>query len=205
MKKSRIAIALSCAIAAALGSTPAVAGLSPFLGQIGWVPYTRGAPQGWMPCDGRLLDIPSYDALFALLGTTYGGDGQDTFALPDVRGRVVIGAGQGALLSNRMLGETGGEAKHTLTVNELPAHSHSVAAVDTSGTNTSPAFGRLAPSALPIAQSATANAFSSADATTTLAVDTLGTAGSDQPHDNMQPYLTLQCIIAVEGIFPSQN
>jgi microcystin-dependent protein len=156
------------------------------------------APQGWHDCDGSLLPISENTALFALIGTTYGGDGQTTFALPDLRGRAAIGVGQGPGLSSYVLGETGGQENVTLTVNQLPSHAHTLQATSALGSSASPAT--LAPSASPDgigAYASTPNA--------TMNASTLEGAGGGQPHENMKPFLAVRYIICVSGIFPSRN
>ena len=108
-----------------LAAAPRAVAQEPLLGEIKWVPYNF-TPKGWAECDGQLLPISQNTALFSLLGTTYGGDGRTTFALPDLRGRVSVHVGQGLGLSNRQLGEIGGEETHTMTIAEMPSHDHGV-------------------------------------------------------------------------------
>jgi microcystin-dependent protein len=136
--------------------------------------------------------------LFSLLGTTYGGDGRITFALPDLRGRVPVGFGQGTGLTTRDLGQTGGAEQVALTVDQMPAHSHTANASSASADSTSPA-GNL------LAVSKSKEIYSTAGASATLNPAAIGSAGGGQPHENMPPFLTLNCIIALEGIFPAQN
>jgi microcystin-dependent protein len=156
------------------------------------------APNGWALCDGSLLSINNNQALFALLGTMYGGDGQTTFALPDLRGRVPIDAGQGAGLTYRNVGDMGGEETHTLIISEIPTHSHSIAADSSVGTSDRPANGLPARNAAGVPQYGTGQ-------NTTLKSNTIGTTGGSNPHNNMQPYTTVNFIIALQGIFPSRN
>ena len=155
------------------------------------------APNGWALCNGQLLPISQNTALFSLLGTAYGGDGQSTFALPDLRGRVPIQPGQGQGLSNRNRGEAGGVEAHALTAPEIPAHTHSVGGSAANGASDSPAGHVLArmPAAVP-------QYGSSAD--TDLSADAVEFSGGGQPHPNMQPYLTVTYIIARQGVFPSR-
>jgi len=161
----------------------------PFLSEIRIMSFNF-APKGWALANGQLLPINQNQALFALLGTTYGGNGQTTFALPDLRGRVPMHAGSG-----HTLGERAGQEAHTLTPAELPAHTHLVKVVN-SNANAAPAGNVLA----------AANAlYQPAPPNTTLAPNTIGNAGGSQPHNNQQPYLTLSFTIALSGIFPSQN
>lgn len=168
-----------------------------YLGEIRLVSFSF-APKGWASCNGQLLNISQNSALFSLLGTTYGGDGTTTFALPDMRGRMAIGAGQGSGLSNRALGESGGEETHTLTVNELPSHSHSLSADSTVGTSATPKGSYMAKNAAGIpSYGSNPNANMNSGA--------IGTTGGSQGFNVMQPYLTLHYIIALQGIFPSPN
>lgn len=156
------------------------------------------APRGWAFCQGQLLSIAQNTALFSLLGTTYGGNGQTTFALPDLRGRLPMQPGQGPGLSPRTLGEQGGSETVTLLSNQMPAHNHMV--------NASSAHGEVeTPSGTFLAADSTAtvlNYGSSAD--TTMNPAAIGAAGGSQPHDNMSPFTCVNFIIATEGIYPSR-
>jgi microcystin-dependent protein len=154
------------------------------------------APAGWRFCEGQLLPISENETLFQLIGTTYGGDGQSTFALPDLRGRLPIHQGQGTGLSNRVLAETGGAEEITLTVQQIPAHSHSMQASMNIATQSSPANNVLA-------QSTLAQMYVADVADTTLAPTSIGATGGSQPHTNFQPYLCVDFIISLFGIFPS--
>ncbi len=170
---------------------------TPFLGQIEMFAGTF-APNGWMFCEGQILPISEYSPLFSLIGTTYGGDGQQTFALPDLRGRVIISAGQGQGLSNYLIGETGGMETVTLTQDQLPPHSHALLADSLSGSSDSPT-GLLpadAPDGVPSFGSNPVGVMRSG---------ALSSTGGNQPHNNVKPYLAIRYIIAVNGIFPSQN
>lgn len=154
------------------------------------------APAGWMFCEGQLLPISEYETLFNLIGTTYGGDGQSTFALPDLRGRLPIHFGNGFTLA-----ETGGVETVTLTVSQIPAHSHPVLAATTGQ--------QLAPDANSTPAQPTGNqggmkTFNAAGANVTLNGQIGGTGGS-QPHNNFQPYLCVDFILSLFGIFPSQT
>lgn len=148
------------------------------------------APAGWMFCEGQLLPISENETLFQLIGTTYGGDGQSTFALPDLRGRLPIHQGNGFILA-----ETGGAEEITLTVNQIPAHSHPLLATTAIATETSPA-GNVP------AQSAAADLYVEDTPNVSLA-PTVGSVGGSQPHTNYQPYLCVDFIISLFGIFPS--
>jgi microcystin-dependent protein len=168
----------------------------PFLGEIMLVPYNF-APRGWAFCAGQILPIAQNTALFSLLGTTYGGNGQTTFALPDLRGRCAISSGQGPGLANYALGQVGGTENVTLIVNQLPPHPHTVAAVDDDAGSITPT------NALPA--NITAKGYSKAAGNTSMSPTMIGGGGGNQPHPNLQPYLTLNYCIALEGIFPSRN
>lgn len=160
------------------------------------------APRGWALCDGQLLSISQNTALFSIIGTTYGGDGQTTFALPDLRGRVPVHAGHGPGLTNKNLGQKGGEETVTLTVNEIPSHSHTAQlfADSTVATTDKPE------SALPARNAASTPQYG-AIPNTRLSNSSISVynTGGNQPHPNMQPYLTVNFIIALQGIFPPRN
>jgi microcystin-dependent protein len=160
-----------------------------------WVPYNF-APKGWAFCNGQILPIAQNTALFSLLGTTYGGNGTSNFALPDMQGRVQINAGQGAGLSNYDLGQSGGEETHTLLESEMPMHTHQIQVDANVATQTTPSGNILA-------QSATGKLYGNT-ATATMAPGALVPQGSGLPHNNMMPYTTLNCIIALQGIFPAR-
>ncbi|SFS46443.1 phage tail protein [Sphingobacterium wenxiniae] len=161
-------------------------------------------PRGWAACDGQLLPISQNTALFALLGTTYGGDGKSTFALPDMRGRVPMHPGQGPGLSYHDLGETGGSKTVTLLESEIPQHSHPIKNISY------PVAGEAAtasPVQAYLAEVAGENLYSSTSANGTardLMVFDLP-VGGDLPHNNMQPYLTLNFCIALQGVFPPRG
>lgn len=181
--------------------------MDPFIGQIMETGFNF-APPGWAFCDGSLLPISEYDALFALIGTTYGGDGQTTFALPDLRGRSALHAGQGPGLPSNSVGQTGGAPTTTLNVNNLPPHNHTIQASSAAGTqsnpaNAFPANANVIPErgADPIG----VNAYASLNPNTGMNPNMVGNAGGGQPIDNMPPYLAVNYIIALFGIFPSQS
>jgi len=163
----------------------------PFIGEIRMF-GGNFAPQGWMFCDGSILAIAENDALFALIGTTYGGDGQTTFALPDLRSRVPMHQGNG-----HTLGEMSGSETITLTVNQLPSHSH-VPQASNAGGATSPAGNVWANSAA--LQFAPSNS-----SLQPMNQGVMGTAGGSQPHDNMLPFQAVSFIISLFGVFPSQG
>jgi microcystin-dependent protein len=174
---------------------------NPYVGEIRLVGFNF-APQGWIPCDGRLLAISEYDVLFTLLGTTYGGDGQTTFAVPDMRGRLPIHQGQGPGLSNYVIGQMSGVESVTLTGNQIPAHTHQAYAT-TAAANT----GTPGPTVLPGAVSGQTMYVTdtSGGVPFTLAPQSTTAAGGSQPHENCMPTLTVNFCIAAFGIFPSQN
>lgn len=162
----------------------------PFLSEIRMMSFVF-APRGWALCNGQLLPINQNQALFSLLGTTFGGDGRVNFALPDLRGRVPIHVGSG-----HTLGERGGEQAHTLNIAELPTHTHLVNASSADGNSPSPTnnlFGSYS------------NGYAAAASLTSLLPETITNTGGSQTHLNMQPFLTINFCIALQGIFPSPN
>jgi len=169
----------------------------PFIGEI-MIFAGNFAPRGWAFCEGQLLPIAQNTALFSLLGTTYGGNGQTTFALPDLRGRAPIHPGQGPGLPNYVLGEVAGEPTHTLIATEMPMHTHAARADSANGTSDTPTG--LVPSRNP----AGIPAYGSGTAAT-LAPTAIDIAGGSQPHNNMPPYLAINYCICLEGIFPSRS
>ena len=178
---------------------------TPFIGEIRLFGFNF-APRGWAFCQGQLLSIAQNTALFSLLGTTYGGNGQTTFGLPDLRGRVPVGQGQGPGLPTVTLGEQSGEVNHTLIATEMPAHNHTattqINASGSAGNSTNPS-GNF-PAVSTTRDSVYANA-SGATMNASAGQTTIGNAGGSQPHNNMQPYLGLNFSIALQGIFPSRN
>jgi microcystin-dependent protein len=170
-----------------------------FLAEIRVFPFNF-APTGWATCDGQLLPISQNTALFALLGTTYGGDGKSTFALPDLQGSAPMHPGQGQGLSMHYLGEVGGSQSLTLIDSEIPVHTHTMQANGGAGDLQGPAPERaLAKSTGGLAYQSTTNANLA-----TMAPQTLSPAGGSLPHNNMQPYLTMTFCIALQGIFPQR-
>jgi microcystin-dependent protein len=157
------------------------------------VPYNF-APKGWALCNGQLLPINQNQALFALLGTTYGGNGQTTFALPDLRGRVPISSGQGPGLESYNLGQAGGTERVAITAGQMPAHNHALNVHSGKSLQTS-AIGNLL---------ANGSVYTNEPANGVANYGAVGNAGSGQAHENRQPYLTLNWIIALQGVFPSQ-
>lgn len=160
------------------------------------------APRGWAFCQGQILSIAQNTALFALLGTTYGGNGQTTFSLPDLRGRIPVGTGSGPAMPPVDLGEMAGEPTHTLISTELPQHNHLLHVNDNiTGMVPTAAGGFLNGKT----ESAESTSTSVLEANVTLNPAALGQAGGNQPHNNMQPYEGMNYIICMEGIFPSRN
>jgi microcystin-dependent protein len=169
----------------------------PFVAEIRIFPFNF-APKGWAFCDGQLLPISQNTALFSLLGTVYGGDGKSNFALPDLKGRAAMHRGQGAGLSPRSLGETSGSDTITLLQSEMPAHTHGMLAA------VNPALVKVPSPDVALARSRSANAYQSNSSANLvqLAPQTLSPAGGSLPHNNMQPYLTLNFNIAMQGVYP---
>jgi microcystin-dependent protein len=174
----------------------------PFLGQI-MIFGGNFAPRGWAFCNGQLLSIAQNSALFSLLGTTYGGDGVTTFGLPDLRGRVPMHWGQGPGLTNRVLGESSGSETVTLLSTQIPAHNHLMQASTTDANQASPANNICAP--VLDSQGAAGFEFSNAAPNATMNPAAIAASGGSQPHENLQPYLCLSFVIALEGLFPSRN
>jgi len=177
--------------------------MTPFLSQLMVVSFNF-APKGWALCAGQLLPINQNQALFSLLGTTYGGDGRINFALPDLRGRAALGFGQGAGLGPYNLGQRGGVESVTLLQSEIPIHTHFLSGVSAAGNATKPGTGANATFASSGATPVyTKSPPAAADAP--MAPNMIGTVGQNQPHENRKPYLALNWIIALQGIFPSRN
>ena len=168
--------------------------MTPYIGEILAVAFSF-PPPGWLVCDGSILSIAENDVLFNLIGTTYGGDGVNTFAIPDLRGRVPVHQGQGPGLSAYAMGQQGGQANVTLTSNQLPVHSHQLNCSDAAGGSSAQGqyFGSPSSSALYTTTPGTA-----------VMGDIVDPSGGSQPHD-MQPYQTILYIIATDGIYPSQS
>ncbi|MGH9931917.1 MAG: phage tail protein [Pyrinomonadaceae bacterium] len=176
---------------------------SPFVAEIRIFGF-QFAPRGWAFCEGQLLPISQNTALFSLLGTTYGGNGQSNFALPNLQGSAPMQPGQGPGLSLRDLGETGGEQTVTLLDSEMPAHSHGTASANATGAGTqlSPANNIWANAST---RRATVNMYAAGPGNSGMDPATLTVAGSSQPHNNMPPYLGLNFCIAMQGIFPPRT
>ena len=168
----------------------------PFIGEIRLF-AGNFAPNGWAFCSGQTMSIAQNTALFSLLGTTYGGNGQTTFVLPDLRGRVPVHQGNGPGLTPRTLGEVSGSEAITLTTSQIPAHSHALRASTAAASGSTPAGSLLG--------STSVNSYDNASAGIAMAPGAIGMTGGAQPHENMAPTLTLNYIIALFGIFPSRN
>jgi microcystin-dependent protein len=169
---------------------------TPFLGEIKMF-GGNFAPVGFAFCSGQLLAISQNDALFALIGTIYGGDGQTTFGLPDLRGRLPVHLGTLSGGGNYVIGQSGGSEQVTLTTPQLPTHNHSAQASSAAGTQNGPGNGVWAQSSL--------NQFGTGNAASTMTAQNIQNSGGSQSHDNMMPFLAVNFIIALEGVFPSQN
>jgi microcystin-dependent protein len=156
------------------------------------------APRGWAFCNGQLLPLSQNTALFSLLGTTYGGDGKSTFALPDIQGRVPMHPGQGPGLSSHNLGETGGTTAVTLLPSEMPAHTHTL------GVQTAPLGATATPAGTTLGRPASGKLYVAAanPPLVTMSPSMLAGAGGGQPHNNLQPFLTFNFCIALQGVFP---
>lgn len=160
------------------------------------------APRGWLLCNGALLSISEYETLFALIGTTYGGDGQTTFAVPDLRGRVPVGQGAGPGLAPRVMGQVYGSENVTLLTTQMPQHAHTLNATAAAATSAQPA-GRL------FAQAGADKIYGPPPATgpqpQAMSGNAVSPAGGSQPHTNIMPSMAINYIIAVEGIYPTRN
>ena len=169
----------------------------PFIGEIRIVGFGY-PPRGWAPCNGQLLPIAQNQALFSILGTTYGGNGQTTFALPNLQGRVALSSGQGPGLSNYTLGQSAGGVVVTLNANQIPSHTHQAMGNNTQGTANTPTGNDWAVSAQGDNMYAPAG-------DTRMNPGAIGSNGGGQPHNNVQPSLSLMFVIALVGIFPSRT
>ncbi len=194
----RYLVSITFALLTLAVQTPALAGDSPFIGEIRWF-ASNFAPRGWAFCNGQLLPVSQNDALFSILGTTYGGDGRTTFALPDLRGRAPVHFGQGPGLANVSLGQSLGAETVTLQANHLPAHSHTLQGSTNPATQSDPTSNVLG-------SPQGDNIYAAAGGTqVAMRVDSIGNTGANQAHNNMQPSIAINCIIALTGTFPSRN
>jgi microcystin-dependent protein len=171
--------------------------VTPFIGQLMPVAFNF-APVGWALCNGQILSIQQNTALFSLIGTFYGGDGRTTFGLPNLQGNVAIGVGQGPGLSPYSPGDTGGNASITLQVTQLAAHQHGAVAVGRAGDAPSPAGADWA-------KTTTDTPYSSSGPNASMSPSSTGLTGGGQPHENRQPYLVLNYVIALTGVFPQRQ
>ena len=169
---------------------------SPFIGEIRMF-GGNFAPAGWAFCNGQLMPIAENDALFTLIGTTYGGDGQATFGLPDLQGRLPMHMGTSSFGTTYQLGERGGVETVTLTTQQIPIHNHAPLAISGNGNQATPQNGVWA--------GAAASRYSSSAPNLAMNNTLVGAAGGSQPHDNMMPYLAISFIISLFGVFPTQN
>ena len=155
------------------------------------------APNGWATCDGQILPLSQNTALFSLLGTTYGGDGRSNFALPNLQGRAPMHSGQGPGLSLRFWGESEGSQTVTLLQTEIPAHTHTLQAVNDLADSSNPGGS--------LARAVNVRPYASATPNTAMSAQAVGNSGNSQPHNNLQPYLALIFIIALQGVFPPRS
>ncbi len=190
---------LACATLCLSATAAHAQATEPFLGQIMCAPYNF-EPRGWAYAAGQVLSIAQNSALFSLLGTTYGGDGRTTFALPDLRGRVMLMAGQGPGTTLHNLGETGGTETQQLTVNNLPPHAHTVSPQGSSLDATS-----ISPAGKAPASKARTTLYADPTPGSNLAPSTTSATGGGTPVSVMQPYGTVNCYIALQGVYPSRN
>lgn len=197
MRLSTLHPLLAAAMLAAASAQPAHAGIDPLLGEMMLV-GGNFCPANWLPANGALLSIAQNSALYSLLGTTYGGDGQTTFGLPDLRGRVPLGVGQGPGLSYMGQGQMGGTESVTLMSSQMPAHTHQLAASTAPATHAAPAAGRLP------AQAQNAGVYRDAGGAT-VALTATDVAGASQPFTVRNPYLGMTWCIAISGVYPSSN
>lgn len=204
MRNLSVAVSTAVVVAGlAFGLRPAPAAAAPALGSVdpllGSVILFAGnfAPEGWAKCEGQILEIAQHNALFSLLGTTYGGDGETTFALPDLRGRAPVGAGQGPGLSHHQLGQKGGAETVTLTAAQMPSHRHTLFGQMEPGGTSMPAGRTMAQTLGDRTYGLSANV--------PMADDAVAHAGGGQAHENRTPHLPMTYLIALVGVFPSRD
>ncbi len=195
LSRALIGIAGAALLAVSASWSPAAA-QTPFTGQIQFFPYNF-APRDWSFCNGQLLPIANNTALFSLLGTTFGGDGRTTMGLPDMRGRAPLHPGTGPGLPAYRAGQMGGVEQVTLTVSEMPPHNHGLNGTNTVGDQKSPAGNTLA-------RDGRDQTYRNEAPNVTLIPGSIVAAGGGQAHENMQPYLALNCNIALNGLYPSR-
>jgi len=195
------------ALAAVPRGTRQTQGMDPYIGEI-MMFAGNFEVRGFAFCNGQLLSIAQNTALFSILGTTYGGNGQTTFALPDLRGRIPMQFGQGPGLSNHSLGQVGGTETTTLLTTQMPAHSHTMGVSSVAGNSATPVNGVPALTTAVVTgneENVSVKNFSTAAPNNTAAAGAIGIAGGSQPHSIVNPYLAINFQIALEGIFPSRN
>lgn len=180
----------------------------PYIGQVNLIAFNF-APRGWADCTGSLLPIAENSALYALLGTTFGGDGRTTFGLPDLQGRVAVGEGSGIGLTPRTWGQRGGTETVTLSAAQMPSHNHSIFATFNSGDTNTPAAGKMLGKGSVGSGLGAQDALIYADTPATMndivGIDRTSNTGGTQAHPNMQPFLSMRYVIALEGLFPPRN
>ncbi len=198
-KASTAFVATMCAlvVTASLGSSRPAAAQEPLVRQIQCFPYNF-APRSWAFCNGQLLPISSYTAVFSLLGTTFGGDGRTTFGLPDMRGRLPIHPGRGPGLSQRRWGEEGGNETVTLTMAQIPNHTHTLNGTTSIGNTADPSDATLA-------RDGRDQTYANSAPNTDMHANHIQTSGGGQAHENMPPWLAVNCNIALQGVYPSRS
>jgi microcystin-dependent protein len=175
----------------------------PFLGQIITVGFNF-APYGWAFCNGQIMSIAQNDALYSLLGTTFGGDGVQTFGLPNLMGRVPVDQGQGPNLSNYVMGQTSGTESITLQTSELPSHTHTAVTSNNPGKANTPSNTTILSDEGPTSTQ-TVNTYVPFSSPQPLVAGTIGPSGGNAPHENRQPFLAINFVIALQGIYPQQS
>lgn len=169
---------------------------TPYIGEVRLVGFNF-APADWYTCNGQLLAISAYSTLFNLIGTTFGGDGQATFGLPNLQSRISVHQGSGSFGTSYVIGEVGGVETVSVTQNQIPAHTHMAAVAANATSNTTAPAGNLPGSGV--------EAYGTTAPTEAMAAGMISPAGGNQPHSNMQPYLALNWIISLYGVYPSQS
>ena len=177
---------------------------NPYVGEIRMTGFNF-APAGWALCNGQVLAISEFETLFNLIGTTYSGDGQSTFQLPDLQGRIPINQGQGPGLSNYVIGQLAGSETVELIPQQLPPHGHSLQANADAAASANPTGDYLARASIPSLPSASVPVYASVSAAAAMNAGAIATSGASQPHDNMMPFQCVNFIISLFGIFPSQS
>ncbi len=182
-----------------VGLFPVDSAPQPFLGEIRWVAYSNTIPRGWENCDGQLLPVSQNTALFSILGTTYGGDGRTTFALPDMRGRMPMHEGSGPGLTTHSIGQRAGTETVALTINEMPSHANQLRGTSAIGNTILPSDQLLANGLHPLAN----RIYQSSNLDQNMASESVSNTGGGAGHQNIPPFLSLRCIISLDGVFPT--